>query len=413
MRGTIIIFVVALTVFLALSCGKGNADSNSNTQAIESIKIDSTMVHAINNFSIESFKQTIKSDQDKNVFISPLSISIALGMAWNGAQGETETAMRRVLGYGELSRDTIDEAYRNLIEGLPKIDPDVLLEIANSIWIRQGYQITKQFLDLNSEYFHARVEAVDLNSEKTIETINNWVAQSTHDKIKTILTPPVHPNVMMYLINAVYFKGTWTYEFDKANTKKEPFHITLEKDTTCDMMYQKKEFPVLVSDDFQAVDLPYGNEDYSMAVFLPVEGKTPDSLLAKLDMHSWNNWMDGFRKQEIKLYLPKFKLTYNKLMNDVLKIMGMQTAFTDSADFRGMEPSGELYISRVLHKTFVQVDEKGTEAAAVTGVEMMTKAMPQPPLEIRVDRPFLFVIHEKTSGAILFMGRIMKPVWED
>jgi serine protease inhibitor len=404
---------MALTIFLALSCGKGNADSTNSGEAIKSIKIDSNMVQAINSFSVESFKQTVKSAEDENVFISPLSISIALGMAWNGAQGETEAAMRRVLGYGELSRETIDEAYRNLIEGLPKIDPDVILEIANSIWIRQGYQITKQFLDLNSEYFHARVEAVDLNSEKTIDIINNWVAQSTHDKIKTILTPPVHPNVMMYLINAVYFKGTWTSEFDKKNTEKAPFHITPEMDTTCEMMYQKEEFPVLVSDDFQAVDLPYGNEDYSMAVFLPVEGKTPDSLLTKINMENWNGWMNSFRKQEVKLYLPKFKLTYSKLMNDVLKTMGMQSAFTDSANFKSMEPSGELYISRVLHKTFVQVDEKGTEAAAVTGVEMMTKAMPQPPLEIRVDRPFIFVIHERTSGTILFMGKIIKPVWEE
>lgn len=414
MRGTIIIFAMATTILLTLSCGRSNADSNNKSESIDSIKIDSNFVHAINNFSIESFKQIVNSAEDENVFISPLSISIALGMTWNGAQSTTEEAMRNVLGYGDLGKDTINESYRNLIDGLPKIDPGVILEIANSIWVRKGYKILRSFLDVNAKYFHARVEALDFNSEKSITIINDWVAKSTHDKIRTILTPPVHPNVMMYLINAVYFKGTWTSEFDKANTIKAPFHITAEKDTTCDMMYQKSRFPVLINKYFRAIDLPYGNGDFSMVVFLPAEDRTVNDLLSKLNSDRWSSIMNGFRKKEVMLYLPKFKLSYSTLMNNVLRTMGMDVALErGKANFKGMEPSGELYISRVLHKTFVQVDEKGTEAAAVTGVEMMTKAMPQRPLEIRVDRPFLFVIHEKTSGTILFMGKMVQPVWED
>ncbi len=416
MRGTIFIFAAALTVLLAFSCGNGNADSNNEPESkqTDSISIDSNMVNSINDFSIACFKQTIESAKEENVFISPLSMSIALGMTWNGARGNTATEMRNVLGYGDLSPDTINESYRNLIESLPKIDPGVILEIANSIWIKQGYQILQSFLNINSEYFHASVRELDFSKNAAVDTINGWVAKSTHDKIKTIISAPIDPLVRMYLINAVYFKGTWTHKFDTASTQKAPFHITPEKDTTCDLMYQSGDFPYLENDDFQAVDLPYGNEDYSMAVLLPVEGQTPDSLLAKLNPESWNSWVKGFHEREVILYLPRFKLSYETIMNKVLIGMGMALAFDNhDADFKGMEPKGELFINRVIHKTFVQVDEKGTEAAAVTGVEMALKAAIQRPPQIRVDRPFLFVIHEKTSGTILFMGKIVNPVWED
>ncbi|HEQ99321.1 MAG TPA: serpin family protein [candidate division Zixibacteria bacterium] len=268
-------------------------------------------------------------------------------------------------------------------------------------------------MELNRKYFDSRVEGINLDAEESIDIINNWVSEKTNGKITEIISYPVHPNIMLYLINAIYFKGTWTYEFDPERTSPMPFHITAEKDTTVDMMYQKNEFTILENEDFRAVELPYGDENFAMTAILPAEDKTPNDIIKTLTSEKWGDWSDSFDTEEVRLYLPKFKMRYSKTMNDPLASMGMGVAFDmDAADFSGMEPEGELFISRVLHKTFVQVDEEGTEAAAVTAVEMMTKAMPQSK-EIRFDRPFVFVIHEKTTGAIIFMGKIMQPVWED
>jgi serpin B len=401
-----------LAVFFLSACGNGNADNPGEEEKSETDAIDEAMVIDINQFSFELFRQTDQTEPDKNIFISPMSISLALGMTFNGAEGETEAAMRRALKYGQLNKIEINEFYKTLIDDLNTLDTSVIMKIANSIWLRENYQIKPEFLELNRKYFDSRVEAINLDAQESIDMINNWVSEKTNGKITKIISYPVHPNVMMYLINAIYFKGTWTYEFDPERTSPMPFHVTAEKDTTVDMMYQKENFGIIENEDFQAVQLPYGDENFAMTAILPAEEKTPNDIINTLTSEKWNSWAEDFHTEEIRLYLPKFKMSYGKTMNEPLSSMGMGVAFEKDANFKGMEPEGELFISRVLHKTFVQVDEEGTEAAAVTAVEMMTKAMPQSK-EIRFNRPFVFVIHEKTTGAIIFMGKIMQPVWEN
>ena len=321
--------------------------------------------------------------------------------------------MREVLNYGERENIEINEFYKSLIDNLTALDTSVVMKIANSIWFRENYQLKQEFLELNQKYFDSRVEGINLDVEESIDIINNWVSEKTNGKISEIISYPVRPNIMMYLINAIYFKGTWTSEFDPERTRPMPFNVTAKKDTTVDMMYQKEEFRIFESEDFHAVELPYGDKNFAMTAILPAEDKKPNDIINGMTSEKWSNWHDSMHTEEIILYLPKFKMRYSKTMDDMLISMGMGVAFDMDADFRGMEPEGELFISRVLHKTFVQVDEEGTEAAAVTAVEMMTKAAPVPPKEIRFDRPFVFVIHEKTTGAIIFMGKIMQPVWED
>ncbi len=410
---SILLTAMLLAIFMLCACGNGNADNVEENKEPESKEIDQTMVADINQFSFEIFQETDQSEPDKNIFISPMSISLALGMTYNGAEGTTEAAMREVLNYGERENIEINEFYKSLIDNLTALDTSVVMKIANSIWFRENYQLKQEFLELNQKYFDSRVEGINLDAEESIDIINNWVSEKTNGKITEIISYPVRPNIMMYLINAIYFKGTWTSEFDPERTRPMPFNVTAEKDTTVDMMYQKEEFRIFEGEDFHAVELPYGDKSFAMTAILPAEDKTPNDIISGMTSENWGNWNDSMHKEEIMLYLPKFKMRYSKTMNDILSSMGMGVAFGMDADFKGMEPEGELFISRVLHKTFVQVDEEGTEAAAVTAVEMMTKAAPERPKEIRFDRPFLFVIHEKITGAIIFMGKIMQPVWED
>ncbi|KPL03965.1 MAG: hypothetical protein AMJ90_02595 [candidate division Zixibacteria bacterium SM23_73_2] len=369
------------------------------------------LVKSDNQFGFEFFKEIIKEEKDKNVFISPLSVSMALGMTYNGANGETEEAMHQTLQFGDLSTQEVNESYKSLIELLTGLDPKVKFQIANSIWHRKNFPAREEFIDLCKEYFQAKVEGLDFNDQSSVDIINRWVDENTSGKIEQIIQPPINPLTMMFLINAIYFKGAWTYEFDKEMTMDAVFHLPDGSQETCKMMEQKGEFQYFGNSDFQAVDLPYGDGDFSMSVFLPRPLVDIDSLIAKFNQENWDNWIKSFTPQSFTLFLPKFKLEYELNLNDVLTAMGMGIAFQPyQADFTKIYQGIEnLYISKVKHKTFVEVNEEGTEAAAVTSVEMGLTSVG---LLMRVDRPFIFVIRENQSQTILFMGKITEPDYE-
>ena len=360
---------------------------------------------ADNQFGLKLFRALSEAERDENLFISPLSVSMALGMTMNGASGETYAAMQETLELAGLSEEEINTSYQGLIELLTELDPKVIFEIANSIWVREGFAVEPPFIDTSQTYFDAAVREMDFASPATVQAINGWVDEKTHGKIDKIIET-IDRDVVMFLINAIYFKGTWTYEFDKAETREEPF--TQHDGTTVQvpMMRQETDLPYFHTETFQAVDLTYGDSLFSMTVLLPHEGYDVDDLAAEIDPERWNEWMGQFRTQEVDLRLPRFKLEYEKTLNGVLKALGMEVAFDPNlADFTRINRDGGLFIDYVKHKTFVEVNEEGTEAAAVTVVVIRTTSGGGTAV-MHVDRPFVFALRERHSGTVLFIGKV-------
>ncbi|MCK4224604.1 MAG: serpin family protein [candidate division Zixibacteria bacterium] len=369
------------------------------------------LVESDNKFGLKLFNEIIKEERDKNVFISPLSVAMALGMTYNGANGETQEAMQKTLELNDLTTQEVNESYKSLIELLSQLDPKVRFQIANSIWYCQEFSFEKEFIDLNRTYFNAQVSGLDFNDPNAAKTINGWVDEKTNGKIKEIVDSPIDPFTVMFLINAIYFKGTWTYQFDKSLTKDDWFTLPDGSKKACKMMTQEGEFQYFRNADFQALDLPYGDGDFSMTIFLPHLQKDIDSLIGEFNQKNWDQWINSFSKHEGTLQLPKFTLEYELKLNDILKALGMAVAFDPfEADFTKMYKGPQrLFISEVKHKTFVKVNEEGTEAAAATSVGISYTSVG---FWIRVDRPFVFVLRENKSQTILFMGKIVEPTLE-
>jgi serpin B len=372
--------------------------------------LEKRVVESDNRFGLELFREVVQAEagKNKNVFISPLSVAMALGMTLNGANGSTLEAMQNALELAGLSTEEINQSYKSLIELLVQLDPKVNFQIANSIWHRDDYTFEQNFINLNQTFFDAAVRALNFADPGAKDVINAWVKEQTHGRIEEIVDQ-ITPNHVMFLINAVYFKGIWTYQFDPANTRDDRF-ITMDgSQAPCKMMHVKGDFSYFANESFQAIDLPYGDAGFSMTILLPKTSTHVDSLIAGLIAEKWPAWMGSFSKHAVDLSLPKFTMQYDVTMNDVLTALGMGIAFSNTADFTRMYKPGNLKISKVKHKTFVQVDEEGTEAAAVTSVEIFVTRAHGGAITMRVDHPFVFAIRENQSGTILFIGKIMTP----
>ncbi len=404
LKGLNFIFLLAISLIL-WQCSKNPASSEIRELTVAEKKL----VQSDNRFGFKLFKEITKADVDKNIFISPLSVSMALGMTLNGANGETQAAMEQTLEFAGLTTEEINRSYQSLIELLTRLDPEVVFTIANSIWYRQDKTFEPEFIDLNKTYFDAMVQALDFADPNAVEIINSWVKENTNSKIEEIIKN-IDPSIVMFLINAIYFKGTWTYEFDKDLTQDDFFTLPDGSQKECRMMLQTGNYNYLENDDFQAIDLPYGDEAFRMTIFLPKPDRNIDALVNTLDEQNWQSWLTAFSSDSVFLQLPTFKLEYEIKLNDILKALGMEVAFTGQADFTRMYKPGGLFIDYVKHKTFVEVNEEGTEAAAVTVVAIAESASINQPKIMRVDQPFLFVIREDHSQTILFIGKIVEPV---
>ncbi len=368
------------------------------------------LVEAEGRFGLTLFETISRDEPGANVFLSPLSVSMALGMTLNGARGETRAAMEETLELAGLSQAEINASYRSLIDLLRGLDPGVTFTLANSIWYRQGFAVRQAFIDTSRKYFDAEVAALDFRSPEAPETINGWVSENTQGKIEEIVQD-IPRNVVMYLINAIYFKGTWQYQFDEEKTSEAPFTRADGAEVTVDMMtLEEPTLPYYRDEQLTAVELPYGDSLYAMTILLPRRGGSVDSLAARLDADRWGVITGGLRGRELSaLEMPRFTLEYKKELNDVLQALGMGIAFDPRwADFGGINEAlgDKLYIDEVMHKTFIAVDEAGTEAAAVTSVSI---ALESAPPAVRIDRPFVFVIREHHSGTILFIGKVADP----
>jgi serine protease inhibitor len=333
---------------------------------------------------------------------------MALGMTMNGARGETLDEMRATLGFAGMSQEEINASYRDLIAMLLKLDGSVEMRIANALWVQEGFPLHAPFVAATRDSFGAEATELDLRDPASLGTINSWVDRSTNGRIRKILDE-VDPDIVLYLMNAIYFKGTWTQQFDERQTQPAPFRRADGTQRTVQMMHLRQaDVLAYGSPEVQVVDLPYGREAFSMTLVLPAEDRTLDSLVGSLDATQWQAWIDGLQPRKLDIFLPRFRLEYERTLNETLQALGMARLFQPHvADLTGISPARQdLYVGEVRQKTFLEVNEKGTEAAAVTSVGVMPTSLPP---SFRADRPFLLVIRERLSGTILFLGAIGAP----
>lgn len=369
---------------------------------------ESRLSDAGNQFAFKFFREVTRAlPADSNAFVSPLSASFALGMTLNGARGETFDAMRSALEYPGMAQPDINAGYRGLIDLLVGLDGTSELRVANAVFPRLGLAVKQPFLDAVRSSFDAEVSTLDFGSPSAVTTINDWVARKTSGRIPKLLDR-LDPAEVMFLVNAIYFKGRWRHTFDRRETRPAPFTSADGQVRSVETM-SKTEAPVMVGSlpNASVGELLYGNGAFAMTILLPNEGVTPAAVVAALDATSWRGLVTGLAERKIDLKLPKFRIEYSRAMKNDLTSLGMGIAFDGGrADFSGIaDVSPErLFITRVIQKAFVEVNEEGTEAAAATAVVVKERSAPRMPT-FRADRPFVFVIRDNATGTALFTGR--------
>jgi serine protease inhibitor len=409
-RGVALILeVVLITALLSLAGFVGfrtyqARNSNINDQLPSQAPKNLPQAH--NAFGFNLLKVIAADEAGKNVFISPPSIALALSMVYNGADGSTKEAMTKTLQFQNLDLATINQESLGLIKLLRNPDDKIELAIANSAWVRQGFDIKPAFATAIEDYYQAEATVLDFNQPKAAKDINSWASKNTKGKIPSIVKS-LPQDMVLLLVNAVYFKGEWTTQFDKQQSQDRDFTLPDKSAQKRPFMRQKADFQYLETDDFQSVALPYGkNKALSMYVFLP---KDLSEFTKKLDAPTWNQWMSEYKEAEGTVLLPRFKLEYEKDLPNALRQLGMSVALSDQANFSGI--GDNLYISSVKHKTYVDVNEEGTEAAAVTSVGVsITSVQPaKKSFTMDVNRPFFIAIRDNKSQTILFTGLIQRP----
>lgn len=411
---SILLLIIAATILMASSCeGKESEIDLENLPKPKNIELRSSeieMVKSDQSFAFNFFANVYaeESEDGGNSFmVSPLSLSMALAMTMNGAEGDTKSVIKESLKQNEFSEDDINSYYKKLREALLSTDPSTKLSIANSIWTNKVVAIKNDFISRNREYFNSSVEAVDFGDVKTKDKINNWASVNTNGLIENVIES-TNIDDLMYLLNAIYFKGIWISEFSKNKTEKKMFTHEDGSTVNVDMMNQTSKFKYKNDDLLQIVELPYGNGAFSMMVLLPQEDKKIGDVIDALNSSDyWVELESGLRVNEVELSLPKFKTEYSKKLNEVLKKMGMGLAFTDDADFSGMSDISAK-LSFVKQDTYIAVDEVGTEAAAVTTVGVVMTSMPIEPQKVifNANHPFVYLIKENSTGSILFIGTV-------
>jgi serpin B len=355
--------------------------------------------------------------QEGNLFFSPYSISTALAMTYGGARGDTAKQMARTLHF-DLPESELAPAFGELAHGLNAVQSkgQVRLAVANSLWPQAGYKFRQDYLDLCEKYYGASIQPMDYvgNTEGARKTINEWVEGKTMDKIVDLLKPgTLDRTTSLVLVNAIYFKGKWVHKFQPEDTRDAPFDVSPQTTVTAPLMHQTDDFGYAEFPDLQVLELPYLGKDVSMVVLLPRAVDGLGKLEAQLTAPNLAKWMAPLNSQKVEVFLPKFKATSEFSLGDTLAEMGMRDAFAYlKADFSGMDGTDNLFISDVIHKAYVDVDEQGTEAAAATGIVMVAGAMPiqMAPIPVfRADHPFLFLIRDNQSGSVLFLGRVTDP----
>ena len=365
---------------------------------------------AANAFSFALWDTVNAAQKDSNVFISPLSASFSLGMAMNGADSITYDQMHSALQFGSASVSDVNAGYHSLMALLQTLDPDVKLQVANSVWYRNTFPVLPAFLDTTKGEFGAAVQGLDFdNQAASLAAINGWVSNATSGKIPSVLDE-IDPAEKMFLINAIYFKGSWRSKFDPAETISSTFTNSMGIAQPVQLMHKTSGLDYMSAPTYQAVDLPYGDSAFTMTVILPDSGTSVEAVAASLTPPAWQSIVSGMQYREVvNLWLPKLTLQYERKLNPDLSALGMPEPFDpNGAHFTRVAaaPIGDqLYIGFVKQNTFLDINEDGTEAAAATTTGFIASAAPLPYF-MRVDHPYIIVIRERLTGTVLFMGKI-------
>jgi serine protease inhibitor len=410
-----VLFALLSGALMLSSCEK----NNNKPLPTEPVTIDlsvtqKSVVDSANDFAFNLFKPLLSETKaSENIMISPFSVSSALTMTLNGAAGDTYEAMLKTLCLNGKTLQEINETYLKLMTDMVPVDDRVVMDIANSVWVEKNFTAKEPFMTSLDTYFKAESKSFDNLDPNAVTRINSWIEDKTHDKIKDMLSS-IGSGTVMFLINAVYFNGKWKYQFDKDETGNKPFYLssgTLENVPT---MYNETNLDVLKTENATIIDLPYGQGNYTMVVVLPDEGVTPGEVFSAIDAEKWKDLISRLKgnTKEVHLSLPKFEYKYKRLLNEDLKTLGMGVAFDDQlADFSNISDA-QLFISMVLHQTYIKTDEEGTEAAAATIVGIDITSTGPNWWTIDINRPFLYFIREISTGTIVFMGKVEDPLAE-
>ena len=379
-------------------------DTGSTSQGVQEV------VDANNKFTFDLYSE-LKKSESGNIFYSPYSISAALTMTYEGAKGQTADEMKSVFHFPEIStlRPNFAAIYNDINKGVK----DYELRTGNALWVQQDYPLLEDYTSRVEKYYGGKAANLDFvkETEKSRQTINSFIEEQTNNKIKDLIPSGLLNSLTrLVLTNAIYFKGTWEWEFDKSDTREQDFKITPNNVVKTQMMYMKPEkarFNYADIDELQILELPYKGEEISMLILLPTENS--DAIETSLTVEKLKEWKSKIQETKLDaIYLPKFEFKTKYTLNENLKALGMPTAFIEGkADFSGMTTAEKIWIDFVIHQAYVKVDEKGTEAAAATATGMAGSAMPRN--VFRADHPFIFLIQEKDTGNILFLGKVVNP----
>lgn len=405
-KPTLLILLIASMFFMY--CGTKNMQNNpQHSVALENSK---DMIQSQNNFAFRLFENAISSDVEKeNKLISPLSIYMDFAMLYNGASGETKSALQQALHLQDKTPDMLNKMQSQLMMELPEIDSSVALTMANAIWYRKDLTPKSKFLATNQKYYQAKIEAADFGNSKTVQDINTWVSKNTKGKIPSIVDQ-ISPGEVMFLLNAVYFKGEWKDSFKSDYTHDAVFY-TATGEKRLPFMFKEDKINYFKNKDLKISELPYGNGSFSMFVILPSENNDIHRLTEQLNPAYFSDLTSKMDSTTLNFFLPKWEASYSAdNLKENLSDMGMGITFKNRADFSEVFESESTKISQIKHKTYIKVDEEGTEAAAATSIGMVTTSMPATPIEeMKVDRPFIYLITERNTGAVLFIGTMDDP----
>jgi len=405
----LIYFTFVFMIFSVMtSCKKDQIETDMTPKTIELTARAGEVIGSSNQFGIELFTRTAEGETG-NLMLSPLSASVALTMALNGGAGETYEQMREMLGYpADMTIAEINEAYKNLVGQLLTVDSKVTLTLANALFYRLGFPVKQSFSDVLANDFKAHIEGLDFDLPSSVDVINQWASDKTKGRIPKVIDE-ISDAAVMFLMNALYFKGDWTYQFNVSDTENRPFYLDGGEQISVPTMSGKIETKGYFESNFSIVELPYGRTNFSMVVIVP--GETLSQFYPGFTAETWKEITDALDQQtytsQVDVTLPKFEFSYEKYLNEQLQAMGMIDAFEPyQADFSGIT-DWEIFISFVKQNTFVKVDEKGTEAAAVTTIGFERTSMPP---SFNINKPFIFAIRERTTNTLLFIGSIVNPL---
>ena len=405
---TILLYATGCCTTISYLFRKKPAETKANSQSDKIAEsVDQGLVSLNTDFALKIFKELSNEDKNTNVFISPISISLAAAMAYSGAKNSTQQEIAETLEFKDYNIEELNSSFKVLLSSMTDIDEMVQLYTGNSIWCSKDFSIEKDFTDLAGNYYNASIYNEDFNNPDTAGKMNDWVSKATEGKISNIVSPQALKDAVMYLVNAIYFKGQWTDKFKVEDTKEDDFFLVDKNIKKVQMMTNNKKYEYYEGDDFQMIRMPYGRGKAAMYVLLPNESIGINDFINNLSRDLLNKYISESMSTEVMLEFPRFNVEYGaKSLVEPLKNLGMVNAFSaEKADFSSIAPL--MFISQIEHKAIIEVNEEGTVAAAASSIGMGVTAVR--PVEFIVNRPFVLLIRDDRTGTILFMGKILEP----